>query len=231
MVERRNQLFEHAQRYIREVMAPRLREEGFCSFKGEDIHWYRLVNNEVLQTVYFVTRSQALHSFLEICYGCHPLFIPPVFQKSPYFHAMPSYEQMNNRVPEKVTGRTPYGFQSLQICGAINKPYRVPDVLIMCPEDRNKGLDILELVLPILDQATTPRACYEMHLNRRKDEIETGNTYAMSPYFVDEVLFWEDEERYAYCKAYLKEQQLYLHTTNGMTPSSVQTMWTLQLQV
>ena len=40
-------LFEHTQRFMREVMAERLREEGFVSYKGEDIHWYRLVNNDI----------------------------------------------------------------------------------------------------------------------------------------------------------------------------------------
>ena len=52
-------LFEHTQRFMREVMADRLREEGFVSYKGEDIHWYRLVNNEVVQAIYFVTRHTA----------------------------------------------------------------------------------------------------------------------------------------------------------------------------
>ena len=73
-----SQLFEHMQRYIREVMAQRLREEGFASYKGEDIHWYRLVNNEMVQCIYFVTRDTHLHSFVDIYYGCHPLFICPM---------------------------------------------------------------------------------------------------------------------------------------------------------
>ena len=201
-----SQLFEHMQRYIREVMAQRLREEGFASYKGEDIHWYRLVNNEMVQCIYFVTRDTHLHSFVDIDYGCHRLFIPPVFQKSPYFYTMPCAEQMDNRVPELVPGSTVRGFHSLMICGACNRPYRIPDVLIMCPTGKNYGLDVLELVFPFLNQVVTPRACYEMHKSRRQGEIEEGDTYTMSPYFVDEVLFWADEELYEYCRGYLLEQ-------------------------
>ena len=79
-------LFEHTQRFMREVMAERLREEGFVSYKGEDIHWYRLVNNEVVQAIYFVTRHASLYSGggFELCYGCHPMFISPIFQKTAF---------------------------------------------------------------------------------------------------------------------------------------------------
>lgn len=198
-----SELFEHAQIYIREVMADRLRSEGFVSYKSEDIHWYRLVNNEVIQTIYFVTRHKNLHSFFDICYGSHPLFIPPIFQKSPYFYAMPSYEQMNNTIPEIVPGSTPYGVQSLMLYGSYNRPYRFPDSLIMCPKDKNNGLDILEQVFPFLDSVNTPRTCYEMHKDWRADQIEKGDMDTFSSHFVDEVLFWEDKDLYELCKMYI----------------------------
>lgn len=199
----KSQLFEHTQRYVREVMADRLRAEGFVSYKGEDIHWYRLVNNEVVHAVYFITRHAKLNSFFEIRYGCHPLFIPPIFQKSPYLYGAPGYEQMNDSVPERIPGSTAYGVQGLMLFGSCNRPYRIPDAMIMCPRDKNNGLDVLELVLPTMDTMKDPRACYEMHKKRRAREIEIGNTYTMSPYFVDEVLFWEDQGLIPYCKEYI----------------------------
>ena len=197
-----SKLFEHTQIFVREVMADRLRQEGFISYKDEDIHWYRLANNEVIHAVYFVTRHTALHTNLEIRYGCHPVFIPPVFQKSPYFYQLPGYEQMNDRVPESIPGSTFHGFHSLQIYGMFNRPYRVPDSLIMCPEDKHNGLDVLELVFPTMDTLITPLACYQMHKMRREREMES--VLLMSSYFVDEVLYWEDRPLYAFCQKYVE---------------------------
>jgi hypothetical protein len=208
------------QRYIREVFADRLRQEGFASYKNQDIHWYRLVNNEVVQAVYFVTRHTTLHAFVEICYGCHPLFIPPVFQKSPYMYNLPGYEQMNDVIPETSLGSAPYGFEGLRLHGMYNRPYRTPDVLIMCPKDKNNGLDILEKLFPVLDKTNTPLACYEMHKKRRTMEIENGSFLTMSTYFIDEVLFWEDRELYPFCKEYVINMIAYyekLHTESKHT--------------
>ena len=213
-----SQLFEHTQRYVREVMADRLRSEGFVSYKDEDIHWYRLVDNEVIHAVYFITRSTALNSFFDIRYGCHPLFIPPVFQKSPYLREMLGYEQMNDRVPELLSGSTDFGFHGLMLLGLFNRPYRVPDVLINCPRDKHDGLDVLEPIFPFMDTLRTPNACYKMHKARREREIENGNMVSMSAYFVDEVLFWDDRELHPYCREYIKNRMFrlrYLQETGG----------------
>lgn len=200
-----SELFEHSQRFIQEVFAERLRQSGFVSYKGEDIHWFRIVNHEVVQAVYFVTRSATLQSTFEIRFGAHPLYISPIFQKSPYLFAEPGYEQMNDMIPETVPGSTPYGFEGLRLYGMYNRPYRVPDVLIPCPQDKNNGLDVLEKLLPVLDKLTTPFDCYQMHKKRREREIENENTFSMSTYFVDEVLFWEDEALYPFCKKYVAD--------------------------
>lgn len=200
-----SELFEHAQRFVREVFAERLRQEGFVSRKDEDIHWYRLVDGEVLQAVYFITHHAKLQSFFEIRYGCHPLHIPAVFQKSPYMYALPGYEQMNDAIPETIPGSTPYGFEPLHLYGMYNRPYRVPDVLIPCPQDKNNGLDILEKLFPVMNNLSSPYACYEQHKNRRKREIDNENTFSMSTYFVDEVLFWEDKALYPFCMKYVAD--------------------------
>lgn len=201
-----SELFEHVQRYTREIFAERLREEGFSSYKGQDIHWYRLVNGEVVHAVYFVTQHTALGSLMDIMYGCHPLFVPPVFQKSPYLSGWPGYEQMNGCIPEIIPGSTRSGFLGTAILGESNRPYRFPDVLIMCPDNMNNGLDILDRILPVMDDLVTPITCYEMHKRVRKGEIEYESTTTMSSYFVDEVLYFEDQELYPYCRKYAEHQ-------------------------
>ena len=194
--------YDHMQRYVRAVFAERLRQAGFSSYKGEDIHWYRLIDGQVVQAVYFVSSHTALPAFSDIYFGCHPLYIPPVMKKSPYMYGMPGYEQMNDRIPERIPGSTFLGFTGTALYGMTNRPYR-EDALIMCPRDKNDGLDILEEALLFMDDVRTPLDCYRMHKQRRAEEIENDAALTMSTYFVDEVLYWEDEALYPYCKEYV----------------------------
>lgn len=203
MASKTSVLFEHTQRYIREVMADLLRAEGFVSRKGEDINWYRVVNNEVIQSVYFTTRHTALPAFLDIGYGSHPFFIPPVFSKGPYLYAEPGYEQICDIIPELIPDSTPYGYRRSQILKTSNAAYRIPDALIMCPADDRKGSDILEQVLLMLERMQTPLDCYYIHKAMRQKQIDNRRWLTMSPYFVDEVVYWDDEPLYSYCREYI----------------------------
>ena len=74
---------EHLQRCIRTLKYPEvLRDAGFVSYNGEDLSWYKVLNHEVLQTVYLYSDCGRFPLTLEIGYGIHPLFIPaPVPQK------------------------------------------------------------------------------------------------------------------------------------------------------
>lgn len=196
-------LFEHVQRYIREVYADRLRQAGFISYRNEDIHWYRLVNNNVIHAIYFVTDFMSLPVNLEIRYGCHPLFIPPVFQRSPFVNTLHGYEKMYHMIPELVPGNMPYGVQRSFIRGPVNSIYRLPDIMVSCPADEGIGQYVLEKVLTMLDVADTPMACYKAHKSWRLSQIENGSWLTMSSYFVDEVLYWKDQTLYSYCMSYV----------------------------
>lgn len=227
-----SQLFEHIQRFVREVMADTLHAAGFSSYKGEDIHWYRIVNNEVVQSIYFVSSHTQLPVFLEIKYGFHPLFIPPVFQKSPYFYGMPRYEQMYDRIPEIILGSMPYGFMGTSLYGMTHRPYR-PDAQVLAPPDMGNGLTTLEQVLKELKGLSTSIECYQKHKNRRSGEIENDSWLMMSPYFVDEVLFWEDEALYSYCQGYVngKMQLLQNAKNNGFLKRKADILELEQLSV
>lgn len=210
------ELFEHMQKYAHGVFSERLKTEGFSSYKGQDIHWYRLVNNEVIQTVHLVAMHQAPGTFAQIKYGCYPLFVPAVFQKSPLMNAPEDYVQASDIIPDS----TKDGFESLLLYTLYNnRPYRMPDSLIMCCPEQNDGLDVLEKLLPVLDQSTTSAACYELHKLLRQLQGYTDCQGIASPHFVDEVLFWEDEKLYPYCKEYVDRKTLALNTTikNGFS--------------
>lgn len=197
------ELFAHVQRFVREVYADQLRQAGFSSYKGEDIHWFRLVNNEVIHAVYFVTNYAGFPAMLEIGYGCHPLYIPPILQRSPYIRPMPGNEQMYHEIPELIPGSMPHGIQRSLLNGLTNKIYRVPDVMVYCPADGDTCQNILEKVLSVLDSIRTPAACYEAHKRWRGTQLENGTWLTMTPYFVDEVIYWEDQSLYPYCISYV----------------------------
>lgn len=196
------ELFEHMQRYTREVFAEHLRKEGFSSYKGQDVHWYRIVNNEVVQAVYFVAFHAVPCTFAEIKYGCHPLFVSPVFQKSPLMNDLPDGVQTSDLIPETISGSATYGVERLLLYSLYNnRPYRQPNTLIMCSPDQNNGLEVLEKLLSVLNRTTTSVACYDLHkeLSRR---LSNPDFNVNSAYFVDEALYWKDEEIYPYCREF-----------------------------
>lgn len=204
------EIFEHMQRYTREVFAERLRQEGFSSYRGQDIHWYRLVNNEVIQAVYFVAFHAAPCTFAEIRYGCHPLFVSPVMQKSPLMSGLPDYVQTSDLIPEIIPSSTTDGVERLLLYSlSNNRPYRVPDALIMCSPDQSNGLDVLEKLLSVLNRTTTSLACYGLH-KELCQRLASDDFRIWSNCFVDEVLYWKDKEMYSYCRAFVKNEARYL---------------------
>ena len=157
----------------------------------------------MIHAVYFVTDYMSFPFNLEIRYGCHPLFIPPVFQRSPFVDTSYGYEQMYERIPELVPGSMPYGVQRSVVRGPVNRIYRAPDILVSCPADEHIGQSVLEKVLAILDAADSPMACYMAHKSWRLSQIENDSWLTMTSYFADEVLYWKDQALYPYCMRYV----------------------------
>ena len=199
----KNALFTHVQKFVQEVYAEQLREAGFRSYRNEGVHWFRLVNDEVIQAVYFVARHTTFPVRLDIEYGCHPLFIPPILQHSPYMYGMPGYEQMYDEIQETIPGRMPDGRQRSMVLGMQNREYR-EDIEVLCPVNPDERQQILRNVLDEIEPLNTPKACFEAHKRWRARQIENDSWGIMSPYFVEEVLYWEEESLYPYCIEYMK---------------------------
>lgn len=197
-------LHEHTQRFIRETMADRLRNEGFKSKDGQDIHWYRLVNGEVLHTVYFYTQSTALPAFLEIGFGLHPLFLTPEFPTSPYMRDLPGNEILYPR---------------WVLLKQANKVYSY-DAMITCPDDQFCGADILEKIFPVLDEATSSLQCYQIHKQWREAAIKNDVWVDMTAHFVDEAIFWDDHEIYPYCLKFISARTKLLEKALEKHPKS-----------
>ena len=184
----------HAKNYIRAVMANLLHREGFVSSGEKDLHWYRVVNGSVLQTVYFYTHWKALPIFMSIAYGCHPLFIPPEYPSGIHKGSMlRSFEVMN---PGKVIGKKGEN---------ISNSIFAPDACVSCPDDSYRGCDILTSILEKLNAIQTIEQCYTEHKHRYIHVAELlklppDETFCrISVDFMDEVAYMADEELYPYC--------------------------------
>lgn len=230
-----NELFKKVQEYTRAVMVDRLCQEGFASYDGEDIHWYRLVNNDVVHAVYFA-RTRSCSGFsgkLDMRYGCHPLFIPPILQKSPHISVGPGNEQMYDIIPELIPGSTPHGIQRTWIYGELNTVNSESGLRQKNIEQQNHAVSVLEKVLSVLNNAQTPRDCYDIHKEWRASQIQNNSWLSTTPYFVDEALYWDDRDMYPFCRSYVFGMANHLRESKnrGLLKRKIDTETLAQLEV
>ena len=166
---------EHIQRLVRELFADRLRQEGFVSYKNQDIAWYRLVNQEVLQTIYFYTITSYIPVFMHIGVGCHPLYVEPKFSASVRYSSKDRGNEVRFR--EKIFVDFPL------------KSYS-SDILVMCPADEQKRMGIFENILKELEPIHTAWEAYQAH-----KEIYSRRTFrSLSTDFINEMIYYKDVE-------------------------------------
>ena len=191
-------LNENAQNYVRAVMADHLRREGYVSKDGMDLQWYRVINGDVLQAVFFYTRWAALPMFMAIGYSCHPLFITPEFPKGIHMPSMlRSLESVNpGKQLVKQNGNSIYA----------------ANAAVTCPDDSFKGVDILESILDQLDGIRSVEQCYAIHKQRYLKAAELLNLaqeelyHNISTDFMDEAVFFNDQDLYSYCASRIQNE-------------------------
>ena len=179
---------EHVKKYICAVFKDRLIAEGFRS--DNDINWYRVINDEVIHGIYFYSSYSMLPAVLNIGYGCHPMCITPHISGNPYLYGLPGDEVI---YPGKLNVK------------AYNKTFSC-DAQVMCPADEYAGLDLLELVLSEINKCQTALDCYTLHKQWKADQIKNQKFLIVSPYFINEVLYFQDEALYPMCKNWIRER-------------------------
>ena len=122
----------HARRYIQEVFATRLRDEGFVCPDDKLLWWYRLNSDEIVNSICFFSRWTNLPLMLEIGYGIHPLFVKPYYSCDVYISNPPIDERFYT---------VDIGF------GSEKRHYApfLPDVLVYTPKKTEKGLMLLSV--------------------------------------------------------------------------------------
>lgn len=185
----------HAKRYISMVFEKTLQEEGFTCLDDKSLCWYRVRNNEILDTVIFCTSDSRMPMMLDVQFEVSPLYFAPISTTSVKYTS-------NAHVRWDCVKRIP--IYEL-VCGersAISLFNN--DIQVYAPTEGNRGLYILnEVVLPYFRMHSTPHDCYQSHKNvhlnidpRYKSQIFSN----MSLDFMQEAIYNDDAMVYPYCK-------------------------------
>ncbi len=166
------------------IYAEKLKNAGFVSYKGECTSWYKIANNEVVNSVYLYSALGFYPLLMEIGYGIHPLFIPaPIPQRVIFIGSH------DDEVMTEVGGKFKYSLY----CGTS----------VMCHNMKEWGAELLDTdVFPRFGDVKTEMDAYISHrkicIDRIEKYKENSNGGQMqivgSEWLADEAIYFNDEE-------------------------------------
>ncbi len=189
---------EHAKNYIEAEFAERLRQEGFRCPDDRLLCWYRVINEEVIQSIVFFAVDGYFPMFMNIGCGAFPIFRKPVYTKKVVFPERPiDFER----------------FWPQNIVEDVHRPTTLsdfsPNIWVMAPNGEGRGIYTLDkIILPEFAQATSVESCYQYHINKRlslnveKDELKFKS---ISDVFINEAFIFEDTVMYPFCVRRIEE--------------------------
>ena len=180
----------HARRYVEAVFATRLRDEGFMCPDDRLLCWYRVINHEIIQYLYFYTIHQDYPLQIQIGTGCHFLFTKPVWITDVYFPGRPLAMGLlqDYVIFERSKER------------AIKLPL---EIRVDMPTTGGRGIYTFdEVILPHMQAIETPDQCYQMHRQALTNYEVSPVTLFQAPMcsaFIDEVIYMQDTQVYSSC--------------------------------
>lgn len=187
----------YVQKYVHDIFADTLKQEGFVSPDGKDTIWYRVVNREVVNTVCFFTIFSGTPISLWMGDGIHPLFVEPFRTNTVYISDF-SYNRDVLQERSILSKDGPGGTR-----------YYAPDIPVEIPHGPDKGLYTLEeIMLPKMAAVKTERDCYELHKARYLEIFGpnfAANANVLSQDFANEAIYFEDTELFPQLREYLRE--------------------------
>lgn len=176
------------QAWSRLYFAEKLRAAGFVSCKGEDLSWYRLVDGEVLQSVYLYSMHSGMFAMGSIGYGMHPLFISAPMPQKPVVQGWTDDEIMSRihlRPPLTTTAEAPS---------------------LMVPATDSRGAEKLdEFILPLFEEHATMVDAYLWYKSRYV-AMETQKYTFTTQEFIDWAIYMDDTEFYPFCLRALEQK-------------------------
>lgn len=178
---------EAARRYVEEIWAERLREEGFICPDDKLLCWYRVVNREIVHFICFNTNHTIIPVWLNVVWGAYPLFVQPYYIRNVHDSAHSYNFDMSGWIPIHEEGVTTRYFRD--------------DIPAYVPAGGTCGLWLLDArILPWLGRCQTETSCYQTHMSNllsRTDAIENGRYVGnISPDLVAYAIYKEDLSTY-----------------------------------
>ena len=194
-------IFEHGQRYVTEVLADSLREEGFIS--NNDVHWYRLVNTQIVQSIFFQTPFTFFPILMDISCGCHPLYIVPEFPKGVYIYSTNYYTSSKREIFGRIGG-------TMSADPSKSNAIYSKDACVMCATDDCGKRETIGKILNKLESINTEDECYQMHKNFYLEAFsqypDRDLSHTLTLDFMDEVVYFNDSEMYSVCEKRITNQ-------------------------
>lgn len=166
------------------IYSYKLKKMGFVSYNDECTSWYKVINNEVINSVYLFSSLGHAPLLMEIGYGIHPLFIPaPIPQKLIFTGSH------NDEIMREVRGQFKYSLYQ--------------GTSVMCHNTEERGAELLDTeVFPIFGKAKSELDAYIIHRNsflNRTNFDKYGNNrceiqVAVSGWFADEAIYFGDKD-------------------------------------
>ena len=178
---------EATRRYVEEIWAERLREEGFVCPDEKLLCWYRVLNGEIVHFICFNTNHAIIPVWLNVVWGAYPLFVQPYYIRNVHDSAQ-SYDYF-------MSGWTPIHEE-----GVTTRYFR-DDIPAYVPAGGTCGLWLLDArILPWLSRCQTETSCYQTHMSNLLSHtaaIENGRYVGnISPNLVAYTLYMEDVSLY-----------------------------------
>lgn len=179
---------EEFQNRIKQFFAEDLKKSGFISYQDENLCWYKVINQEVLCSVFFYIQWMRPPLFPQIHYCAYPLYIPvPVPERS-------------IRVPDRFDwhGMIPRAFPG-------EFPVQGSDIQFNFNDEGDRVL-LKSEIFPMFDAIHNLKDCYASNKaywqkwtidGYERSGRKNGLTFPFA--FIDEVICNEDEEMYPYC--------------------------------
>lgn len=176
---------EFLREYSNALFSQRLRENGFVDYNGEGLCWYRVMNHDMIQSIYFYIDSQPKPYLIpspDIGYGAHGLFLSGPLPLPAHYRRY-DFHEYDCEIFESITFRG-----------------EKKDV---------KTFD--NQIAPVLQRCQTAWDCYLYHRENVVKRVTRIQAYSsvdpvvlynwkvreeMSPSFIDEILYFEDQDMY-----------------------------------
>ena len=191
------------QLYGKEIYTNDFLKAGFVSYNDENLCWYKVINHEVLCSVYILLSWRVPPLIPSLHYCAYPLYVPVAVPESSVverdvFRWVGNIQTAHLKLEY-------YGIRNPRNGDLAERFFRDTD--IQQSSARRRGAELLqEITFPEFEKIHNQEDCYALHraywLKENIDDYErSGRTHNLIfPFaFIDEVICNEDEEMYPYC--------------------------------